>query len=241
MQLAIFDVDGTLTQTRRVDAECFVRAFAEELGITLSDNWADYASPTDSGITQQVYEERFGRRPADEELARLQRRFLALLSEAFARSSESCSAVDGAAAALKRLAQPADWRIAIATGGWRASALLKLRTARLDVTDVPAAFADDDVSRDAIVRTAVARAAAHHGNATFDRIVYIGDGIWDVHTAARLQLPFLGVGNQRRAARLRQAGAGRVIEDFVDFERFLEALQAAAIPGGPPPDSALHP
>jgi len=230
MQLVIFDVDGTLTQTRRVDAECFVRAFAEELGVTLSDNWVDYASPTDSGIAQQVYEERFGRRPADEELARLQRRFITLLAEAFARSPASGAAVAGAAAALKRLPQHADWRIAIASGCWRASALLKLRTARLDVADVPAAFADDDVSRDAIVRTAVARATAHHGNATFDRIVYIGDGTWDVHTAARLQLPFLGIGNHRRAARLRQAGAGHVIENFADFDQFLEALRAAAVP-----------
>ncbi|MHC5724190.1 MAG: hypothetical protein ACYTXY_08540 [Nostoc sp.] len=33
MQLVIFDIDGTLTNTYKIDENCFVRAFALEFGI----------------------------------------------------------------------------------------------------------------------------------------------------------------------------------------------------------------
>ncbi len=34
MNLAIFDIDGTLTRTLSVDAECYIRAFADEFGLS---------------------------------------------------------------------------------------------------------------------------------------------------------------------------------------------------------------
>jgi phosphoglycolate phosphatase-like HAD superfamily hydrolase len=240
MQLAIFDIDGTLTQTTHIDGVCFVRAFAEELGITLSSTWTDYKFSTDSGITQQVFEDRFGRRPSDQELARLQRCFIGLLEEAFAQAPEAGAAVAGATAALARLRRHAGWELAIATGSWHASALLKLRAARLDVADLPAAFADDSVSRGDIIQTTIARAQQHYGQTGFDRVVYIGDGPWDVRTAARLRIPFLGVGRDRHAARLRSEGAAHIIEDFVDLDRFLCSLAAATVPHGANVDSDPH-
>jgi len=43
MQLVIFDIDGTLTDTNKVDADCFVRAFYEEFNILhINQNWQYY-------------------------------------------------------------------------------------------------------------------------------------------------------------------------------------------------------
>jgi phosphoglycolate phosphatase-like HAD superfamily hydrolase len=228
MRLVIFDIDGTLTQTTRVDERCFLRALAMEAITAVSTEWADYVHITDSGIAQQIFQERLGRAPSDGELERLQHNFVNLLADAFREEPAACVEVPGAADALRRLRRERGWAIAIATGGWRTAALLKLETARIEVDDVPAAFADDAVSREAIVSTALARAQARYGAVAFDKIVYVGDGAWDVRTAARLNLGFVGVGTERRAAELRSCGATHVIGDFTDYERLRHILEVTS-------------
>ncbi|MGH7457378.1 MAG: HAD family hydrolase, partial [bacterium] len=127
MKLAIFDIDGTLTQTNHVDSICFVQALADEFGIDAIDtNWANYPHTTDSGIMRHIFLERFARLPSTQERARFRRRFVNLLEAARAKAPESFHEVPGATAALQRLRANADWVVAIATGGWRVSALFKL-------------------------------------------------------------------------------------------------------------------
>ena len=229
MQLAVFDVDGTLTDTTKVDAVCFLRTFAEELGITLHSDWIDYTSPTDSGITLQAFQERFGRSPSADEVAALRRRFVGLLEQSFRDAPDGCRAVPGAPALLDRLRATPGWEVAIATGCWKASALLKLRNAAVNVDDVPAAFADDAATRDDILTLAVARSRERYGH-DFERVVYVGDGVWDVRTAMRLNVPFVGVGRDEHAARLRREGATHVVPDLTDPDRMLETLAATGVP-----------
>ena len=51
-KLAVFDIDGTLVQSLAVDEACFVRAFAEVLGIEdIDTDWAHYDHVTDDGMT----------------------------------------------------------------------------------------------------------------------------------------------------------------------------------------------
>ena len=46
-----------------------------------------------------------------------------------------------------------------------------------------------------------------------EKIVSVGDAIWDIRTAHRLELPFVG-GDDQRAQALRGHGASHVIENF---------------------------
>lgn len=131
---------------------------------------------------------------------------------------------------LRRLAGANDWAIAFATGGWRASACMKLQAAGLDIEGLPTAFADDSISREDIVKTAVSRAKAVYAQPDFEKIVCIGDGIWDVMTAAQLELAFVGVGSGRQMTVLRDAGVEHIVEDFLDLERFFQALNDCQIP-----------
>src|ERR1700687_3882988 len=233
MQLVIFDIDGTLTRTNEVDAHCFQRALAEEVGIaTINTHWSEYTHVTDSGITRQIFEEQLGRAPSAEELARVQQRFVQLLDEAFTQMPDSFSPVAGAAAALQRLRADTDWAVAIATGSWRLSALLKLRHARIDIGDLPAAFADDSLARAEIVNAVLARARAAYSHERFDRIVYVGDAVWDVETARRLGLAFLGVRVDGRDTVLRTRGAMHVIHDFAAGDEFVRTLAVAGVPAG---------
>ena len=228
-KLVIFDVDGTLLHSNAADEACFVRAFAEALDIAAIDtNWLAYKHTTDSGITEQVFRERLGRGPRADEIARLRDRFVALLGAELARRPEGAAPVAGAAAMLAAL--PDGWAPAIATGGWRASARLKLATAGLDVADIPAAFAEDGPSRAAIVTSAWHRAREHHGVAAFDRVVCIGDGAWDARAAAEVGLPLVGVATGPGAGTLYSEGVSHVVDDFTDVGGFAEALEQATVP-----------
>src|SRR5215471_18560061 len=104
MHLVIFDIDGTLTQTNHVDDQCFVQAFVDELGISgLNSDWSRYPTVCDSGITYHVFQEYFQRNPRVDEMARLQRRFVALLEEAYQQAPGNFVAVPGAVQMLQSL------------------------------------------------------------------------------------------------------------------------------------------
>jgi phosphoglycolate phosphatase-like HAD superfamily hydrolase len=236
MNLAIFDVDGTLTNTNDIDALCYVRAVDTEFGIDAAGlDWGDYTFVTDIGITKQMFQERLGRVPSDDEVERLQGRLIRLLEEAHGIDPQAFAEVAGAAAALEWLRRQPDWAVAIATGCWQRSARLKLRAARIAADRIPAAFCEDGHSREEVVQAAWARAREAHGVDAFERVVSVGDGIWDVTTAIRLSLPFVGVRIDGREGTLRRRGVSHVVRDFTDTEALLRSLREAQVPGGDSP------
>jgi hypothetical protein len=66
MNLSIFDIDGTLTESVAVDEVCFVQAFRDMLGIErINTNWLDYHFQTDSGLALEICRNHLGRDPDD--------------------------------------------------------------------------------------------------------------------------------------------------------------------------------
>jgi phosphoglycolate phosphatase-like HAD superfamily hydrolase len=227
-KLAIFDVDGTLVQSYELEGECFVAAFHDAFGIAdIEPDWARYDHVTDPGIADQIIRERRGRSPRADELVRLQSAFQVRLAEAAGRA-DAFAAIPGAAGLLAALRGRDDWVVALATGGWRKAARLKIARAGLDLDDVPAGHGEDGPSRHGIVNAAITRAKAQAGVDDFTGMVCIGDGIWDVSTATDLGLPCIGVGSGAQAARLAAAGAAQVVADYTDLEAVLNALEDAA-------------
>src|SRR6267142_4180379 len=101
MKLAIFDIDGTLTNTNSVDNECFVKAFAEAHAITEIDtDWSAYPHTTDSGITLSIFQQKFGRNPEETELGKLKCCFVNMLREQYQSDSSSFVEIAGASIAI---------------------------------------------------------------------------------------------------------------------------------------------
>ena len=231
-RLAVFDLDGTLADTRAVEDRCYERAVCDALGLAVLDrDWARYRHVSDTGIAVEAYESAFGVAPAASTLERAAARFLELLTDEWKASPGGIVAVPGARELLAALPGHG-WAVAIATGGWRRSALFKLAAAGLPADDVPLASSEDGPARVDIVRAAVARAGVRHGRASFERIVSVGDAPWDVRAAAELRLPFLGVASGTRAARLREAGASTVVDDFSRLGDVLALMGRVDAPGG---------
>jgi phosphoglycolate phosphatase-like HAD superfamily hydrolase len=154
-----------------------------------------------------------------------------LLSEQLQLDQTLFAEISGAAETLRRLRQRDDWAIAIATGCWQVSANFKLTAAGIEFDQLPAGYAEDGTAREQIVQAAIERARAHYHQPEFERVVSIGDGLWDVRTARNLKLGFLGVADGERAEKLQAHGAQHIIRHFGDYDYFFSQLAAAAVPG----------
>ena len=225
MKLAIFDIDGTLTKTDGVDDLSIVKAFFDSHQIAdIDTDWTNYKYVTDSGITLEIFTERLGRAPNARDIAVFKHCFIKNLSDFASRDKSLFAEIPNAALMLEDLKAEKNWAVALATGCYYDSAKLKLKQANIVIEDYPHATADDAVSREEILRIAIEKSLKHYRQSEFEKIVSIGDGIWDVRTARNLGLDFIGIAGGERAEKLRKEGAEFIIEDFRDYELFVEYL-----------------
>jgi phosphoglycolate phosphatase-like HAD superfamily hydrolase len=93
----------------------------------------------------------------------------------------------------------------------------------LPINNIPYAFSDDDESREGITAIALARAAQHYGR-SFQNIVYIGDGVWDIRSARKSGYAFIGIASGDQADQLEMEGATHIFPSYDDLESFLSVL-----------------
>ncbi len=222
MHLVMFDIDGTLTETMKVDEECFVRSCKDVFGFAdIDTDWSHYPHTTDSGVFHDVFTSRVGRSPTEQDVSRFRQHFIQLL--AAASSQSPFAPVAGANKLLSRLAQGGSHRVSLATGGWRDSARLKMASAGMCFDDHPTATADDALDRESIMALSKQRAAERYGE-SFACSVYVGDEVWDARACRSVGVPFIGIGAGSRATRLSAEGAVRVFPDLSDADIFLRSV-----------------
>jgi len=184
----ILDIDGTLIQSMSVDTELYFSSIRDVLGpVSIRDKLDDYNHVTDSGILAQLLEDN-GYACDDEVTAAVQ----AVFVEGLRRHIESAGpfpTVDGAVQFVEHTRECDDRRVAIATGGWRKSALLKLESAGFSIDDIPLVTSDDSPSRVEIMRLALAEISDD-----FESVTYFGDAEWDERACQTLGWRFVAVG-----------------------------------------------
>jgi len=189
MRAVIFDIDGTLIESLAVDNSLYVDAVRHVLGddVQIHDGWEKYSRVTDMGILSQICEE--NARPFSTAVsAAVRGDFVARLSSHFATHGPFRE-VPGALRYLTSLRQRQDTRVAYATGGWRASAELKLSSAGFPLQGIPLASSDDYQNRTQIMLHALAQLEG-----PFEAVTYFGDGVWDRQATAELGWEFVPVG-----------------------------------------------
>jgi len=231
VKLAIFDIDGTLLDNDKEEDTCFSHALREVLSLpALDTEWSHYRDVSDDGVAGEAYRAAHGAALPCNLRAATITRFLALLAAHVGTAGLRC--VRGAEHITVRLAEHG-WAAALATGAWREAAEFKLSVAGIQYATLPFATSEDGPGRTQIVAAAHARAAAAAPAGSFERVVCVGDGVWDVDTARALALPFVGIGSGRRAELLRARGATSVLASFDDPSGVLDALETAVQPLAP--------
>jgi phosphoglycolate phosphatase-like HAD superfamily hydrolase len=226
MNLILLDIDGTLTQSYEYDREIFGIAIGEVLGVPPVDaDLNGYIDKTSLGVTQEAIKRLTGRDPKADEIELVKSNVLRRLEGMLQDSPLIFSEVPSASRFLEQLRKLHRVGIAIATGCWRSEALFKLQASGLNVDGIPMATSDDNRNRQRIMEIAVERAEDFYGCNRFDRVVYLGDGSWDLQTSRTLGYRFIGIGPRVQA--LKDLESFPWHRDFLDVDAVLASISTA--------------
>lgn len=188
MKAILFDIDGTLIESMTVDTELYLASIGEVLGaVQFRSALSDYEHVTDNGILAQVLADN-GYTFDEQTAAAIKSVFVGKI-ERHIQTQGPFSTIHGAVDFFERTRASDGRRVAIATGGWRESARLKLESAGFDIEGIPLVTSDDAWSRIEIMETALARLGSD-----FESVTYFGDAEWDRQACHSLGWDFIAVG-----------------------------------------------
>lgn len=192
MKAIIFDIDGTLLESMAVDNELYFSAVTEVLGPVSIRKLGDYDHVTDSGVLAQILDDNGYDDNGYSASSDITASVKAIFFEGLRRHIENVGSfpvIDGALRFVESVRQSDDNRVAIATGGWRQSALLKLESAGFDIDGIPLLTSDDSSSRVGIMRSALKELGDD-----VESVTYFGDAEWDRRACQDLGWNFVAVG-----------------------------------------------
>jgi len=183
MNGVVFDIDGTLLDSTSVDGTLYIAAVEKVLGkVRIRETWSQYEHVTDSGILDQILRDN-GLTRDPNVIATIKNAFVDGL-RGHIKQCGPFKEIPGALAFVRGMTRS----FAYATGGWAASAVLKLESAGFPTLGVPLSSADDSPQRRAIMENALRQLGR------CDTITYYGDGEWDRDAALSLGWRFVPVG-----------------------------------------------
>jgi phosphoglycolate phosphatase-like HAD superfamily hydrolase len=225
----IFDIDGTLVRSNRVDSMCFAASFEKVYGKPFPTiDWMQYPHVTDTTIFSTVIRDLFGREVEWSEIEDFTDHYLEALRQKRRTEPHHFQMILNADGIVNHLLNDDRYVVGLATGGWSRPAKLKLDYVQIDTEQMIRGYADGKYSRESIIREVEQEAANRHSDIT--RTVYIGDQLWDVRTTRNLQMNFIGVRWRGDKELLQDAGVEQVLQDYRDLDEVERAIQTARPP-----------
>ncbi|WP_109301790.1 HAD family hydrolase [Aquimarina sp. AU474] len=212
--LYIFDIDGTLTDSVPMYLISVTKSL-ESLGILdIDTDYNNYKHHTDSYALRYNYERNFKKdmphgllNDFEEDLVHQMSKF------------DEINEIIGAGALLQYF-KKLDIPFCFATGALPKPAMVKLEQCNLWYDEQILATSKTHESREGFVMDAIERAKKFYSISKFDRIVSIGDGLWDLKTAKNLSLDFVGIGD-RNKQKLIANGAEHCFSNLEEFQQSL--------------------
>lgn len=192
-KLAIFDIDGTLTDSVKIHQSAFVKALNNFGLFDFDTNWSSYKHHTDSYIFKTIYEAQFKTPLSDKNIEHFENLLYQLITEALAQNP--LKEIEGAKKFLTLLNGNSDFDIVFATGSLFKPAKLKIEKVDISLDDNLIISANQIFSRDELVLKAIETAKIFYSNDTYEQIISFGDGLWDYETSKNLNIDFIGIHN----------------------------------------------
>lgn len=194
-KLAIFDIDGTLTDSVKVHQAAFVDALHKFGLLHFDTNWSSYKHHTDTYIFKTIYENQFKKIVSEQDITLFEQYLFELISESL--NVHELKEIKGAREFLLQLEQHDGFDIVFATGSLLAPAKLKLEKVGINTPQELIISANQIFSRDDLVLRAIDTAKEFYGRTEYEQIISFGDGLWDFQTAKNIQIDFIGIHNQK--------------------------------------------
>jgi len=225
MKFIIFDIDGTLSNTTKVDDDCYLAAYQETFQVDINDHHCgDFKHVTDWGITKELTERKLNRVPTSEEYELMIKNFERQLAITKSQHPEWFMEIPGAKVIFEYLLTQPKYGVGLATGCWEISARFKLNAIGIQLPKgIAFAHSNHQISREGITNHAISMLKQQYTESP-EAIVYLGDGMWDLHTCNNLGIPLIGIdvsGN----GKLKTHGVDIVLRDYLDREAVLEAIE----------------
>ena len=171
-----------------IDSKLYFSSVTTVLGpVEFREKLSDYDNVTDSGIISQLADDnKIHLEPSA--IQSIQTLFVEGLVEHI-QASGPFPVIHGASQTIDKLSRSTDHCVAIATGGWRKSALLKLKSSGFDIDGIPLVSCDESPARTEIMSIALASLGSN-----FESVTYFGDADWDRRACQALGWEFVPVG-----------------------------------------------
>ncbi len=209
--LIVFDIDGTLTDSVKIHQKAFAEMLFE-IGVEkINSEFQSFKHHTDSFIAKEIYETTLDMPMSEAKRIEFEKGLTKKISR------QEINEITGAKQLIGVLENETDFGVCYATGSLRRPALHKLRSIEVEFNKKQLVASDLIFERENIVENAIRNAMEYYTVENFDRIIAVGDGLWDLLTARNLGLEFIGIGVANKEALIHN-GAKIVYEDLSEFK-----------------------
>ena len=105
-----------------------------------------------------------------------------------------------------------------------------MKSAGVDHEGIPLVTGSEAKTREGVIRQCIDESKGRYGVDHFERIVSVGDAVWDLKTANKMGVAFIGI----MVTGKKDAFAGcSALRDYSNQKKFLEYLETAGVPNFP--------
>ena len=208
--LYIFDIDGTLTDSIPTYLKVITQVL-QDIGLKdIDTDYDNYLHHTDLYALKYNYERNFGTPPPQHLKFELDN----LLVQGLEREP-AVSEIPGARNTLLQL-QENHIPFAYGTGAFPKATAVKMTQTHMPFIEEVLATSLHSVSRVGFVQQAIEKAQEYYKQPSFNHIIAVGDGVWDLKAAQEMDIDFIGVGLKNKEAML-DLGCKTWVEDLRNF------------------------